>query len=387
MNVYDQSYNAHLLSFDPVYRPVQNQPQLSPNPFKGLSAANDFDAEPGIRGLPGGGIALSFYAPDASAVEAKVGESETPIVLAKQENGYWRAEASDVPAGFHYLFFTVDGVSVIHPNLPVGYGYGRAVNYIDVPSEETDFLLRDVLHGGLTMELYKAQSTGRFRACWVYTPPKYGQDINKRYPVLYIQHGGGENETGWFWQGKLHYLLDNLLADSRCAEMIVVANAGNAYQELSSDHFSEADAASIIMEDCIPMIDEKYRTIPDARHRAVAGLSMGGGQARHMAHGRPDLFANVGVFSSGQGFLVKGESQGVTFDYSELFSSPEHYNAVMDVTFVACGTEDMRHAYTAEQVAALASQGYHVSYHPYPGEHEWNVWRLAARDFLTELFR
>ena len=358
-----------------------------PNPLKGMLKQDyEFKAEPCVRGLEDGSVVFSLFMPKAQTVKVVVGENRIQFELSKNDDGYFRGKAEGIPSGFHYVFFEVDGIPFIHPNLPIGYGYGYAVNFIDVPGDEEYYLLRDVPHGALTMEIYNSELSGRSRACWVYTPPRYSENTDRRYPVLYIQHGGGENETGWFWQGKLHYILDNLIAAGECAEMIVVANAGNAYREVASDVFVEADASEIIVKECVPFIDSKYRTIADSAHRAIAGLSMGGGMARHIAHSHPDIFKNVGVFSSGQGFMVSGSSQGVDFDYSELFSSPDHYNSVMDVTFVMCGDNDMRHEYTSKQVAALAEKGYNVKYREYIGGHEWNVWRPAARDFVKMIF-
>lgn len=387
MNIYDQSYNADILCFDPVYRSEvrTNTPDMS-NPFKGAPQPTTIRNVPPVRGLAGGGAEVTYFAPNASSVEMTIPEMEKPFVFVKQEDGYWVLRSAEISAGFHYVTFKVDGVDTIHPYLPIGYGFGCHANYIDVPGEDDFYLLKDVFHGNITMEIYMSAATGRFRNCWVYTPPAYGLS-DKRYPVLYIQHGGGEVETGWFWMGRLNCIIDNLLSESKCEEMIIVTNAGNAYKEVGADLFDVADAAEIIAQECVPFIDGKYRTIADGKHRAIAGLSMGGGQARHLAHAHPDLFANLGAFSSGQGFLVKGETQGVVFDYSELFSSPDHYNSIMKFTFVSCGTEDMRHEYTSRQVSELAEQGYNVEYHPYPGGHEWNVWRAGARDFIMRLFR
>jgi enterochelin esterase-like enzyme len=343
MNIYDQTYNSNLLCFDSIYRPeAKAKPADTLNPFKGIPQPTGIQNVPGVRGLEGGGIEVTYYAPDASGVEMSVPEIEQPFSFDKADNGYWTLRAAEIPAGFHYVFFKVDGVSTIHPQLPIGYGYGRNVNYIDVPGDEDFYLLKDVPHGNITVEIYKSVINGRFRNCWVYTPPAYNES-DKRYPVLYIQHGGGEDEMGWFWMGRINYIIDNLLAEGRCEEMIIVANSGSAYRETGHDEFEVADAAEIIIRECVPFIDGKYRTLADCEYRAIAGLSMGGGQARHLAHSHPDTFANLGAFSSGQGFIVKGESQGMVFDYTDLFSSPEHYNKTMKLTFVVCGTEDMRH--------------------------------------------
>ena len=384
MNRYDQTYNSYILNFDPVYTPPRPRPE-SFDPFKGMPRQEDFKAEPCVRGLEGGGAEISLYMPGARKAVVKYHVNKT-LEMKKGSDGYFRVSAPDFPSGFQYVRFEVDGVPYIHPFLPVGYGSGSAVNYVDIPGKDDFYLLKNVPHGTVSMELYKSAINGRFRTCWVYTPPGY-ETGSKRYPVYYIQHGGGETETGWFWQGKLNYIMDNLIAARECEEMIVVANAGTAYREIGPDEFTLSDASAIITEECVPFIDGKYRTIADASHRAVAGLSMGGGMARHIAHSRPDMFRNLGVFSSGQGFMVAGTSQGVTFDYSALFSTPEHYNSLFDVTFVTCGDTDMRHTYTFEQAGGLAARGFNVIYREYAGDHEWNVWRESARDFAKMIFR
>ncbi len=387
MNRFDQTYNSSLLCFDPVFRKLEPHPPMMGDPRKGMLPTGDFAEEPGVRGMENGGASFSVFLPKAKEVTLEIDYMPGKTVFEKGEDGYFRAQVPDVGEGFHYLRMTVDGTPFLHPLLPIAFGYAGAVNYIDLPSKDTDTLLQDVPHGRLSRELYRSEINGRMRACWVYTPPAYDACPERRYPVLYIQHGGGEDETDWFFSGKLNYILDNLIARGECEEMIVVANHGNAYREIGPGFFAEADASEILLRECVPFIDKTYRTLPDAAHRAVAGLSMGGGQARHLAHGHPEVFRNVGVFSSGQGFMVRGNSQNVEFDYSDLFSTPEHYNSVMDVTFVACGEKDMRSEYTAPQVEELAQKGYNVVYRAYPGDHEWNVWRAAAKDFVRMIFK
>lgn len=386
MNRFDQSYNSNFLCFDPVFRKRELHPKPWGDPRKGAPPSEDFHDEPGIRGMEHGGASFSVFLPHAKEVSLRIDYVHEHIQLTKGEDGYFRGDVPDVPGGFHYIWFTVDGNPFLHPSLPIGYGYGVAVNYIDIPSEDTDTLIANVPHGRLARELYPSKIIGRTRACWVYTPPGYNAHPEKRYPVLYIQHGGGEDEIGWFIYGKLDCILDNMIAKGACKEMIVVANHGNAYREIEPGFYAEEDAAEIIWRECVPFIDKTYRTIPDAKHRAVAGLSMGGGQARHLAHGHPEIFRNVGIFSSGQGLSVSSDLPHMAFDYSGLFATPEHYNSTMDVTFVACGEKDFRSEYTAPQIAELTGKGYHIIYREYPGDHEWNVWREAAKDFLQFIF-
>lgn len=389
MNIYDQSYNSHMLCFDPIIR-SKIRPQIpgGGNPFVGGRMSKTLTNIPGVRGLPGGGARITYYAPKAESVFMEIPGDANKYYFTKNDDGYWVYEDPDMAPGFHYVRFVVDGVYTYSEDLPVGYGCIGSINYIEVPGEDDFYLLKDVPHGSITMEIFKSQVCGgRSRNCWVYTPAGYAENTEKRYPVMYIQHGGAEDEMGWFWQGKLNYIMDNLIANGGCEEMIIVANAGYAYLDLGNDEFEVLSPEDVIVKDCVPFIDGKYRTIADREQRAIAGLSMGGGHARHAAHRYPEVFANLGVFSSGAGFIVKGEAQGVTFDYSELFKTPEHHNSVMKVTFVGCGTEDMRHEYTSKHVAELSEQSYNVEYCCYPGGHEWNVWRLCARDFAARLFK
>lgn len=381
-----QSYRSSVVVFDPVYRKSFLTPPQMVDPLKGMPKPDaPFTDEPCLRFLPDGSAELSCFLPEANAFTAMIYERDERIEFKKGEDGYFRAIIPNLAPGFRYISFMADHIPYLHPQLPIGYGFGKAVNYIDLPG--MDFAeMQDVPHGKLQREVYYSEVANRMRAAWVYTPPGYENAKEKHYPVLYIQHGGGENEADWFFMGRVNWILDNLLAEGKVQEMIIVANHGNAYRENPDGTFTEVDAASVIMKDCIPFIDMNYRTIPEAYGRAVAGLSMGGGQARHMAHGHPELFKNVAVFSSGQGFMVSGASQGDVFDYSELFSSPEYYKERFDVTFVACGLEDMRHEYTKEHVQALRDKGFDVVYKAYPGGHEWNVWRMAIKDFMEMIF-
>lgn len=331
------------------------------------------------------GAVFSAFLPQAETLTLQIDGQAGAVPLVKGDDGYFRATVPCIPGGFHYVHFTANGIPWLHPMLPVGYGYGETTNYIDLPMEDDMSQLKDVPHGRLCRELYWSNLLGRTRACWVYTPPAYTE--SRRYPVLYIQHGGGEDETGWFWQGKLSNILDNMINKGECSELIAVANHGNAYRETEPGLFTEMDAGEVITKECVPFIDRTYSTVSDGKHRAIAGLSMGGGQARHLAHTYPEIFGNLGVFSSGQGFLAKGNSQNVEFDYSELFATPERYNTAITITLVTCGAEDMRSAYTGPQVRELAEKGYHIEYREYPGGHEWNVWRASVQDFLRMIFK
>lgn len=239
MNSYDQSYNSHLLCFDPINR-SKLRPQVQPgvSPFKGGVQDPQVKNVPGVRGTADGGVRITFYAPEAERVTMTIPGMKHEFVFEKAADGYWAYEGCDIAPGFHYVQFHVNGVTTYHPELPVGFGCIGAINYIDIPGDEDFYLLKDVPHGTIRQELYRSEICGgRWRNAWVYTPAGYEENPEKRYPVMYIQHGGGEDETGWFWQGKLNYILDNLIAEGKCEEMLVVCNYGSAFRDLGGDEY------------------------------------------------------------------------------------------------------------------------------------------------------
>lgn len=380
---------------DPAYGCNVLLPSMAP-------ARGEYEAVHAARTLDDGSVEITFYAPDAHRVEiAGIGGSmKGRYDLEKTGSGYWKTKLSDVGSGFHYCVFIVDGVFTYNPTMPFGFGNHYVLNYFEVPGEEDYYLLKDVPHGSVRMEIMRSPSCGRYRNLYVYTP--YGYDTsNRRYPVLHILHGGGENEIGWFWQGKLNYIADNLIAEGKCEEMIIVASSFSAPHEVRDNVFVNESFISVMADEIVPFIDERFRTIADRDHRAIAGLSAGGSMARQIGHSRTEVFKNLGQFSCGGGFAVRGRTVTEGFQgygakgavnpmdkvYSDLFSSPEEYNAKMGVTFITCGTQDPRHEYTSKQVEELSSQGFNVEYGCCPGYHEWDVWRWSAKEFMQRLFR
>ncbi|MBQ1466624.1 MAG: hypothetical protein IIZ17_08115 [Eubacteriaceae bacterium] len=360
-----------------------------------------YEAIHAARTLEDGTVVITFYAPDAKRVEvAGIGGSmQGRYDLEKWEDGYWKAEIKDIRSGFHYCVFIVDGVLTYNPTMPFGFGNSYVMNYFEVPEEDDFFLLKDVPHGCVRMEVMKSEMCGRWRNLYVYTPKDYDK-TDKRYPVLYILHGGGENEIGWFWEGKLNYIADNLLAAGEMEEMLIVAASFTAPKEVGDNLFENVSFPEVISREIVPFIDENYRTIADRRSRCIAGLSAGGGTSRQIISLHPEVFANLGQFSSGGGFAVEGITTAKAPEgfgppgatpmdkvYAALFTSPEEYNERFDLTFITCGTDDGRHAFTSAQVAELREKGYNVEYCSYPGYHEWDVWRYSARDLMKRLFK
>lgn len=203
--------NSHLLCFDPIYRKHVPPFLPIPNPIKGREALSYFQSDPGIKLMPNGDIFFSIFLPEAKKVALHIDGIEEPIFLTKCKDNYFRGECHAISDGFHYIQFTADNIPYLHPTLPIGYGYGHAANYIDFPNVNSMPALKNVSHGRLAQEIYYSHLARRERICWIYTPPGYECTFDKHFPVLYIQHGSGESETSWFWQGKLHYILDNMM--------------------------------------------------------------------------------------------------------------------------------------------------------------------------------
>lgn len=391
----NQNQNMHLLCFDPFY--PHNVGPMRLIHYGGSDEG--FNIESGAVYNTDGSVSLSFWSPKANKVEVryrlhnyKLSDPSYRAIkdfykddyvieeMTKDEDGYWRKTIRP-GAGFHSIFYLVDGVRTINTQGPYGYDADGLRNFVDIPDDE-DTQLHDVPHGSITREIYKSDVTGRYRACWVYTPASYAKS-NKEYPVLFIQHGGGQDEVCWFQSGKLDMILDNLIAKGQAEEMVVVCNNGYAYEKIENGQFAERRLDKIIIGECLPFIESKYRVIKDRRSRAVAGLSMGGGHARRLGFGHPDVFANVGVFSSGECFPTKTEDM----DFSELFSDATKFNEMMDIVFIGCGDADPRYDKTMADLQPLQQRGLNIEFRGYLGQHEWNVWRYCAKDYVKKIFK
>jgi len=378
----NQALNQHMLFFDPLNK------KLAFGERDGKRYMEYVDEKQGIKVLDFGKVEFNFIAPDAKSVEVAGwgGSMRQRYALEPVGDGYWQYVATDVNPGFHYCDFYVDGVKTINPLAPLGYGSFYVCNIFEMPEEDSDFfLLQKVPHGDLRMELYKSTVNGRTKAAWVYTPPGYDKNLDKKYPVLYIQHGVGENETGWFWQGKLNYIADNLLAAGKMEEMIIVVNSGYAFVEGGIDMFLPGDFDHELVQDCIPFIDAKYRTKTDKDSRAIAGLSLGSAQSlsiglTHME----DVFSYVAVFSGG----VSATSRFGDYDVSAAFEDGERFNKCIKVFFVSWGSEEPMGERNKEFLAELyEKKGIKSVTYSHFGYHEWDVWRYSAREYLQLLFK
>lgn len=332
---------------------------------------------------------VNFYAPTAREVALRTLEGVLP--LRQGADGVWSEVLERGEGGFRPLFFLVDGAAVLNPMAPLAFGASAPVNAVDLPQPGVDFYhLKDVPHGAVTQEFYFSSVLGRWESCLVYTPPGYRQGA-QRYPVLYLQHGHGENERCWVHQGKVNFILDNLLAQGKAKPCLIVMNNGMVQRPGEPCVCIAPELLEpLLTEDCIPFIDGSYRTLADREHRAMAGLSMGSLQTSMTVLRHPELFAWAGVFS---GFLQPLPAITQATAYLRALEDAAAFSAHFRLFFRAMGRQDPFRQHFAADGALLAAKGLAPGQCPahrerwYPGGHEWNVWRLCARDFLQLLFQ
>jgi enterochelin esterase-like enzyme len=316
-----------------------------------------------------------------------------PWDMKRGEDGFWALTSPQVVPGFHYYALIVDGVQVNDPASDVFFGTGKPTSGIEIPEKGVDFYRpKDVPHGEVRSRWYRSKVTGQTRHVLVYTPPGYDADCEKRYPVLYLQHGGGEDETGWVRQGRANFILDNLIAAGKAKPMIVIMEKGYASRagETAAPRVKgKGDGGAfeaVVLKDLIPMIDSTYRTVARRDHRAVAGLSMGGGQAMRIGLGHLDTFSAIGAFSGGAG---KADPKTA---FGGVFTDPDAFDKKVSLLYLHSGTVGLDagiHKSAEALYKALQEAGVkNVVFRDAKGfAHEWQTWRYALHDFAPRLFQ
>ncbi|MFL5342415.1 MAG: alpha/beta hydrolase-fold protein [Gemmataceae bacterium] len=341
-------------------------------------------------------VTLRLKAPEARTVRV-VGNfglgKGGPWEMERGDDGVWTVTTPPVIPGFHYYKLSVDGVEVNDPASDTFFGTGRPTSGIEIPEKGVDFYHpKDVPHGEVRSRWYSSKVTGHTRHVMVYTPPGYDTDPNKRYPVLYLQHGAGEDETGWSKQGHMDFILDNLIAAGKAEPMIVVMEKGYATKAGSSAERAapgRGDGGAfddVVLKDLIPMIDGAYRTIPDREQRAIAGLSMGAGQAMRIGLTHLDTFSAIGAFS-GAGRNVEPKTA-----YGGVFADPAAFDKKVSLLYLHAGTVSLDegiHRNAESLYQSLQEDGIkNVVFCDAKGlAHEWQTWRYALYDFAPRLFR
>ena len=252
--------------------------------------------------------------------------------------------------------------------------------------------MQDVPRGEVRSVYYYSKVDESWRPLLVYTPAGY-RESHDAYPVVYIQHGGGEDHHGWMEQGRTAQIMDNLIAQGKAVPMIVVSSNSNVHSRNGGfgGGYSWQGMQSFrseLIDNVIPFVEKTYRVKKDRKSRAMCGLSMGGGQSFYIGLRDPEVFANVGVFSTGMFGGIQGASN---FDLEKevpgILTDTETFNEKFDVFFMSCGEQDPRIEYTRGIVKKMRDGGVDVRFNSYPGDHEWQVWRKSLHEFAQYLFK
>jgi enterochelin esterase-like enzyme len=330
-------------------------------------------------------VTFKIKAPEAQSIQIDLGKKYNMI---KDDQGTWSVTTDPQVPGFHYYSLVIDGVAVADPASESFFGMGRMASGIEIPEKGVDFYnIKDVPHGDIRLIQYFSNVTNSWRKMYLYTPPGYDSNIKKKYPVLYIQHGGGEDERGWVTQGKTNIILDNLIAEGKAKAMLVVIANGNVtnlngYNDKAMDAYADE-----MIKNVIPFIEKNYRVIADREHRAIAGLSMGGGQAFYTGLRNTGTFSSIGVFSSG----IFGGIASTNFDAEKqipgILTKSDSFNKNLKLFYLSVGEQDPRFEYTKKAVNTFRENHLKVTFSSFPGAHEWQTWRKSLHEFASLLFK
>ena len=353
-------------------------------------------------------VQIRFKAPDASKVRVNFW-SGPKADMEKQADGFWTFTTPPMAPGLHYYTVIVDGAEVSDPGSTAYFGGNKWASAVEVPEAgATYYLPQDVPHGQVREVWYHSNITGTWRDALVYTPPAYDTQPKKRYPVLYLQHGGGEDESGWTRQGKANFILDNLIASGKATPMIIVMANGYARRadqsapDLAGKPFGSPemrkamqDMMSAFEDDMtqalIPFIDSRFRTISDRDHRAMAGLSMGGMQTFHVTFDHLELFSYIGGFSGAANVFAMGNGKlDIKTAFNGTMADPAAFAQRVHLLWIGVGTDEPeRMKQSIEQLHASLDEAkiQHVFYESPGTSHEWQTWRRDLKDFAPRLFQ
>ncbi len=397
------------------------------------ASAPDLAAHPSPLNIPGvefpriesdSRVTFHFLAPNAQRVQVSI--NNVPYDMVKGANGVWTyTTAQPEPYGYHNYWMIVDGAVVLDPGTNAFIGYGHMCNGFEVAEPGVDFYsLQQVPHGNVLIKNYFSKTADSWRKVYIYTPPGYDRDSSMRYPVLYLQHGGGEDQRVWIEMGDANLILDNLLAQGRVKPMIVVMETSAVGPPMpmppvrgpvgSEPRPGGARPArpfgfpaggglygKLMLDDLIPWVDSNFRTLPDKDHRAMAGLSMGGMITEAVAMTHLDTFAYIGLFSGdraamfGQGtpFSQKPDGSAVPpLDLKTLYfgamADPARFDREVKVFFFSCGSDERPKNLAIHQRQLIAAGITNSYMYVSPGTaHEWQTWRRSLYSFAQLLFQ
>src|SRR5436190_5722426 len=354
-------------------------------------------------------VTLRYLAPNATQVTANGELDGKPHPMTKGADGIWTVTVGPLEPDIYTYAFTVDGVVALDPrNVNTKYGYGNfgAVSVVEVPGDGPQFYdTKAVPHGEVRIRPYSSKTLGLTRTVWVYTPPNYDKGGN--FPVVYLLHGAGDIESGWTMIGRANNSLDNLIAEGKAKPMVVVMPLGHAIQSFwtgpAKSYQAPAGAGAPggaapggpgsapsgalqpfsrdLLDDVMPLVESTYKVSKKAEDRAIAGLSMGGGQTVNLAFNRPDLFKYVAVMSG----AVTGKADQI---YSKFLSNAEQANKQFKLFWFGVGKDDtLTGPGDRDFEQMLTKYGIHHTSRLTDGRHEWTVWRHHLNEVAPLLFR
>ncbi len=308
-----------------------------------------------------------------------------PEPMTNGSDGVWSTTVGPLDATAHLYWFNLDGLAIADPvNPKIKLRQRTSASLVEVPGNiPTPWAVRDVPHGSVVTEYAKSQVLNRTEKIFVYLPPGY-EKSSTRYPILYLLHGSGDVPDSWINAGNANFVLDNLIADNKAKPMIVAMTAGHAApfgqpgaQQKNTELFEE-----YLLKEAMPLVESRYRIAPGRRNRAIAGLSMGGGQTIAVGFGHLDLFGAMGIFSAGNPAQFETK-------FKNVLSEPADTNAKLNPLWIGCGDKDTTVPYARVQqfVELLDKAGIHETFRTYEGgAHTWPVWRLCLSEFAPLLF-
>ncbi len=356
-----------------------------------------------------GRAAFQIKAPGATKIQVNFwGAAKLDMV--KNSDGVWTATSAPLVPGFHYYTLAIDGTEFSDPGSHTFFGGGKDASGIEIPEKgSTYYSPQDVPHGAVREIWYSSKVTGDWRHALLYLPPGYDTQTKMRYPVLYLQHGGGEDETGWIRQGHANFILDNLIASGNTKPMIIVMaygyarRAGHTDPDMTGKPFGSPEMMKAMQEmfkafeddmteALIPYVDSNFRTIADRDHRAMAGLSMGGMQTFGVTFDHLDLFSYIGGFSGagGMSMMRGGDKLDLKTAFNGALADPDAFAKRVHLLWIGVGTEEpaMMHA-GIERFNTSLDEAHikHVFYESPGTSHEWQTWRRDLKEFAPKLFQ
>lgn len=365
-----QIYNADYLVFQPRLAPTADDEIM-------VKRGRDKILKMPYEVLPDKRVKFNLYYPKANRVQLR-GYFQTFDL--KRDGDYWTGEFA-LGEGCISLVVMLDGCEILSGFLPIGYGSNRPINFIEVPEDDFSFESSTKEHGAVVNEYVESKITKQMERVLVYLPFDYFLG-DKRYPVIYLQHGHGENEIAWVNQGHVNFLMDNLISEKKAVPAIIVMANGMHFEEKQDVRSLQVNGyREFLINELMSHIERKYRIIADASMRAVAGLSMGSIQASTVGFSRPDLFAYVGVFSGFLSNFITGENEHLSEENIESFKKSNK------LLFRAIGDKDSFMEMFSRDEEILSKAGITQTRKIYEGLHEWKVWRKCFADFVPLLFQ